>query len=317
LAGLRVRDSRPRLDLHRYRWKGEQSFRMLSYYFSIRWTVDAAGKRILYTLGDFAVPTDRDEYPEITAPGVPPLYSIVRGQSGDRRYHLLYGESVMFSSDRLGWLLSQMFWHINTQTIRHSGEFLLIHAGAVATPAGEGILLPARSGGGKTTLVTGLIRAGFQYMSDEGAAVDPVSRMLYPYHRALSFKAGHSRVFPDLYELVDGNGRDWLGGQRWINPADIRPGAVGAPCPIRFVVAHEYRSGARTELTPITPAQGAMELLTNTLNLPRYRARALPLVADVVRGARSYRLVTGDLGEAVSLITEISCRPRKTPARAG
>jgi hypothetical protein len=279
---------------------------MLSYYFSVRWTIKAAGKRVLYTLGDFAVPTDRDEYPEITVPGIPPLYSIVKGPPSDPRYHLLYGEIVMFSSNKLGWLLSQLFWHINSQTIRQSGEFLLIHAGAVATPSGEGILLPARSGGGKTTLVTGLIRAGFQYMSDEGAAVDPVSRMLYPYHRALSFKEGHSRVFPDLYERVNGNGRDWLGGQRWINPADIRPGAVGAPCPIRFVVAHEYRSGARTELTPITPAQGAMELLTNALNLPRYRARAVPLVAEVAAEARNYRLLSGDLTEAIRAIEEVT-----------
>jgi hypothetical protein len=305
----------PKLDLDRYRWKGEQSFRMLSYYFSVRWTVEAAGRRVLYTLGDFAVPIDRDEYPEIRAPGVPPQYSIVKGPPSDRRYHLVYGESVMFSSHKMGWLLSQLFWHINAQTIRHSGEFFIVHAGAVASPAGEGIILPSRSGGGKTTLVTGLIQAGFQYMSDEGAAVDPVSRMLYPYSRALSFKPGHAALFPDLYQLVDG--RDWLGGQRWINPADIRQGALGAPCPIRFILAHEYRAGAQTDLTPLTPAQAVMELLTNALNLPRYRARALPLVADVVRRAQCYRLISGGLDEAVRTITELTGASQSVPARAG
>jgi hypothetical protein len=301
--------------LDRIRWKGEESFRMLSYYFSIRWNIERAGDRVLYALGDFVVPPDPDEQPEIYAPGLPPQYSIVESRSGLNRYHLLYGEGIMVSSKKLSTLVARLFWHINTQTLRQSGDFLLIHAGSVSTTAGDGILLPARSGGGKTTLVTALVRAGFLYLSDEGGAIDPVSRMLYPYPRALTLKVGHADVFPELCGRVNGSG--WFEGSKWIRPADIRPGAVGKPCPIKLVVAHEYRPGAVTELTPLTTAQGAMELLTNSLNLLRYRSRALPLVADVARGARCYRMISGDLNEAVQAIIDLTARRRKVAARAG
>jgi hypothetical protein len=309
------RPSDPPIALDRIRWKGEQCFRILSYYFSVRWNFEAAGDEIMYTLGDFAVANDPEEFAEVWAPGLPPRYSIVRRRPSDTPYYVLYGDGVMTKSDKLDWSLTRLVWHVNAQTIRQTGNFLLIHAGAVSSPAGEGIVLPARSGGGKTTLVTGLMKAGFSYLSDEGAAVDPVSRDLYPYHRALTFKVGHRTVFPDVCARV--NGGAWATGQKWINPADIRPDAIGRPCPIRFVVAHEYVPGAQTQLTPLTQAQGAMELLTNALNLPRYRARAVPLVADVVRRAQSYRLVSGDLGEAVGAITELTRRPGRSVTRAG
>ena len=41
-------------------------------------------------------------------------------------------------------------------------------AGSVAC-RGRGLILPAPSGGGKTTLVAGLVAAGFDYLSDEVA----------------------------------------------------------------------------------------------------------------------------------------------------
>jgi hypothetical protein len=42
-----------------------------------------------------------------------------------------------------------------------------------------------------------------------------------------------------------------------------------------------------------------MEMGKHAINLSQYGARALPLLADVARGARSYRLVSSDLSEAV------------------
>ena len=299
--------------LNRIQWKGEESFRILSYYFTVRWNDQAAGERILYTLSDFGVPPDPAEHPEIWAPGVPPQYSIVRRRTGPYYYALLYGDAVMAKGKNAGEVLARLFWHVNTLTLRLSSDFLLIHAGSVSTQAGEGILLPARSGGGKTTLVTALVRAGFQYLSDEGGAVDPFSQTLYPYPRALTLKQGHKQVFP---ELCGRNGSDWYEGVRWIHPREIRPDAVGGPCPIRFVIAPEYRPGAQTELTPISPAQAAVELLTHAINLTRYRSRAIPLVAEVARRAQRYRLVSGNLDEAVQAIVELTGRRRRVP-RAG
>lgn len=288
---------------------------MLSYYYSIRWNIEPAGDYVRHVLSDFAVPSDPDEYNYIWTPGLPAQYSIVRRRSGKFRYQLFYGDGLMQTAYTLSDLLSQLVWHINSQVIRQTGDFLLIHAGAVSTPAGEGILLPAPSGHGKTTLTTALVRAGFLYLSDEVGAVDPISRRLYPFQRALGLKEGHAAVFPDLYRSANGSAPAGA-GMCHARPEAVRPEAKGGPCRIRFVVAHQYRAGAPTQVTKLTPAQGAMELLTNTMNLPRYRARALPLVADVARGAQSYRLVSGNLDEAVQAITEVTRRRARSAVRA-
>ena len=59
-----------------------------------------------------------------------------------------------------------------------------------------------------------------------------------------------------------------------------------------------------------------MEVLRNAFNLPVYRSRALPVVAEVVRGAKCYRLVSGNLDEAVKAVTRATRTRRRIPARA-
>jgi hypothetical protein len=319
-AVSRGKGSAPALD--RVRWKGQECFRLLSYYFLIRWNVEEAGERVRQALTDFAVPPDPAET-EIgdgrrRTPGLPLRYSILKSRSTAYRYNLFFGGDQrggdeLWISDRLEDLLSKLFWHINQFAIRQTGDFVLIHAGAVSTPAGEGMLLPARSGRGKTTLTTALVLAGFQYLTDDAAPVDPVSGTLYPYPKPVTLKTGSGSVFPDLYSRTRTASVNW----RWMRPAQIRPGAVGGPCRIRFVVAHEYRPGAPTEITRVTPAEGAMDLLNNNLNFPRYRARALPLVADIARESRSYRMVSGNLDEAVRAITELTNGRRSKATQAG
>jgi hypothetical protein len=314
----RGKGSAPALD--RVRWKGEQAFRVLSYYFLIRWNVEEAEEHIRNSLGDFAIPQDPAET-EIgdslrRAVGLPLRYSIVKSRSTAYPYNLLFGggeyaSGELMAGKKLGALLGMLFWHVNQFAIRQTGDFVLIHAGAVSTPAGEGMLLPARSGGGKTTLTTALVRAGFQYLSDDAAPIDPISGTLYPYPKPISLRDGNAPVFPDLHQSEKrANGVTGV----WLRPGHIRPGAVGGPCRIRFVVAHQYRPGAPTEITRVTPAEGAMDLLNNSLNFPRYRSRALPLVADIVREARSYHLVSGRIEEAVRAITELTDGRRSTPA---
>jgi hypothetical protein len=313
LARTGARFDKPNIVLDRVRWKDEQSFRILSYYFSVRWNIAAVGERIRYVFGDFAIPQDIDEYPEIWAPGLPPQYSIVERRHGGNKYHLLYGEGVMLSTKSLDGLIGHMTWHINHQSLRITGDFFLIHAGAVQTTAGDGILLPAQSGGGKTTLVAALLRhGGFRYLSDEAGAIDPVSRMLYPYPRALTVKSGHATSFPELYG--NENGGKWVEGVKWIHPSDIRPGCMGSPCSIRLIVAPQYVANAPTEVTPLTPAQTAVELLTKGINLVRYRARAMPLVADIARQVPGYRLVSGNLDEAVATVVQLASNPERIPA---
>jgi hypothetical protein len=210
-----------------------------------------------------------------------------------------------------GEVLEHLFWHINSETFRSTGAFLLVHAGSVASPDGVGVLLPGVSGAGKSTLTAALVKAGFNYLSDEAAAIEPVTRRIYPYPKAISLKKDDRGGLGLLAELrARRNGAEYLKRQWYLPPQEIPGGAVGGPCRAGLIVLTRYEAGAETEVSRITPAEGAFELAQHALNISMWEDRALPLLADVARRAQSYRLVSGHLGEAVRAIAELAHRTK-------
>lgn len=294
--------------LEQIRWKGESAFRVLTYYFTVRWNRKRLGDYVERVLGHFAVPPDPREARNPPTPGLPATYSLVDlGTSANRRFRLLYGDQEMMGGDGPGESLEHLFWHINSETFRATGAFLLVHAGSVASPDGLGVILPGVSGAGKSTLTAALVRAGFDYLSDEAAAIDPVSRRIYPYPKAISLKKDTRGGLGLLAELrARRNGAEYIKRQWYLPPEEIRSRAVGGPCRVGLIVLTRYQEGSDTEVTPITPAEGAFELAQNALNLSMWEGRAIPLLADVARGARTYRLVSGDLQDAVRTISKLA-----------
>jgi hypothetical protein len=284
------------------RWNRETTYRVLSYYFSLRWNWAEGGELADRVLHRFAVAPDPAEERDPPTPGVPARYSLMAsGPRRDRRFELRYGDGMLFSGPVASAILEGLFWHVNAETIRRTGDFLLVHAGAVVSPAGDGVLILGESGSGKTTLTAGLVRAGFGYLSDEAGVLDPVTRRLFPYPKALGVKDGNPHLLPPENGL--------LKGQRYLLPEEIRPGCVAGPCDVRFVVCHRYRPGDATTITSITPAAGVLELSRNALNLSIYGIRGVTLLSDVARGASHSTLVSRTLDEAVQAVGTLTGSP--------
>lgn len=287
-------------------WEGEATYRVLSYYFSVRWNSPRMGDFVQRVLAPFSVPPDPAEYPNPPTPGRPPSYSLVAlGPRTASPYRLLYGDHEMLMGDDPADLFHHLLWHVNDETLRVTGDFVLIHAGAVVTPAGEGVLLPGDPGSGKTTLVAGLVRAGFGYLSDEAGAIDPISRRLFPYPRALALK---ERLLLDLFPELEAWSRqpEPVTGPWYVHATDIRPEPPAGPSEVGFVIAPSYRPGAATAVEAMTAAQTVVELGRNNMNLSIYRRRVFPLLGDIARRATAYRLVSGSLDEAVQLVAELT-----------
>ena len=284
--------------------RGGSTFRVLSYYFELEWDWRGVGDYVKHVLGHFEVPPDPNESRNPPTPGLPAHYRLTdEGRGAERLYCLRYADQMLLKSKVASDVLFHLFWHVNSETIRRTGDFLLIHAGAVRAPGGQGVVLPGASGAGKTTLVGGLVSAGFDYLSDEAAAIDPVGRRLYPYPKALTVKRQLAELFPDVRVPAVRSG--WVDGQVHLRPEDIRPDSLGSPCEVGVIITPRYVEGAQTEVVPMSRAESAVELGRNALNLSLYGSRALPALADVVRGARGYRLVSGDLNQAVAAVTRL------------
>jgi hypothetical protein len=285
-------------------WKGEATYRVLSYYFTLRWNDMRIGEHAGRLLQRFAVAPDVREAFNAPVFGRARTYSLVH-RSGERpAYALLYGEDDLVASDAPSVVLEHLFWHVNTHAFWNTGDFFLIHAGAVSTTTDVAVLLSGPAGSGKSTLVTALVRAGFGYLTDEAAAIDPVTRLVHPYPRPIALKRPPGDVFPGLRPLSDDP--ELVMSQWHVDPDDIRAGCVARPAPIGFVLLLRYEPGSRTELTPVSKGQAAHELGCNALSLVRYGARSLPLLSDIVNSAYTYRLRTGELHDAVTTLVDLT-----------
>jgi ABC-type multidrug transport system fused ATPase/permease subunit len=163
-------------------WTGEAWFRMLDHYCSVRWNADALGATVLAVLAPFSVTVESVELDTPPTPHVLSKYSLLdRGAAKAPRYQLFYGDWSLSEGSEPAEVLKYLFWHVGTEASQRTGSYLLIHAGAVVAPRGDGLIFPGPSGSGKSTLVAALVRAGFDYLSDEAAALDPVSRRIYPF----------------------------------------------------------------------------------------------------------------------------------------
>jgi predicted ATPase len=239
---------------------------------------------------------------------MPPVYSLVDlGSDFEPRYRLRFSDGDLIRSGQPSDALQHLLWHINSETFRRTGDFLLIHAGAVVSPTtGNAILLPGAAGSGKTTLVAGLVSQGFDYLSDEAAAIDPVTNLVYPFPKALTFKTGSLEALAAMSSApVGSNGA--IDGQRHVLVEELRVSSVAKrPSPTRTIVSIKYESGAHTEVQPMSRASAAVTLAESALNMRTYRERGLELIGRVVRQAGCYRLVSGDLLEAVAAISKVA-----------
>jgi hypothetical protein len=293
----------PPAELKRIRWLGKRAYRVLSHSFAVRWNGNLNADLIEYVWGGFAVPDDDGAEGKTASGNGRSLYSLIDlGPEAPRRYRLLLGDQQVISSHSSDDVLNNLLWQVFRRMHEQTKEFLLIHAGSVVSPHGEAVLLPAGSGFGKTTLVAGLVQAGFGFLSDEIGVIDHDQGVLRPYPRAMNFKEKLPSVFSNLDTSANASARS----DGYVRAEEIRPDVMAAPCPVRFVIAPRYMRGMSTQITPLTPAAIVKELWANTVNLHLYGARAVPILVNIARQGRGYSLVSGDLREAVDAISDVT-----------
>jgi len=175
----------------------------------------------------------------------------------------------------------------------------LAHAGAVAR-GGQGLVLAGEAGHGKTTLVLELARRGWDFLSDELAALDRADGRLHPFPRAL-------RLRPDTLARVGlalpPNAELWQ-GKYLVDVDDLLPERRGGAAALGAVIFLD--SGA--------PEAGPQPL---TVRVDRADAalldaiRALPGVTGLdVSGPAAYPLLSVQTADRMPVLAAIEhlCR---------
>jgi hypothetical protein len=166
--------------------------------------------------------------------------------------------------------------------------------------------MPAHMESGKTTLTAGLVRAGFDYVSDEAVAFDWDTLEIVPYPKPLSIDPGSWKLFADLEPHAPFTTAGYKAEQWQVPAAAIRAGSVATGCSARYLVFPCYAAASPTELVPIGRAEALVELAKNTFRFRDLGRRALAALAQIVEQVECYRLPLGDLDDAVALVDELA-----------
>ncbi|MFN8024861.1 MAG: nucleotidyltransferase family protein [Acidimicrobiia bacterium] len=218
----------------------------------------------------------------------------------EKRWRFLVGDDERGAAERLDALRVQVVQSLNREAVR-SWAGPVCHAGCVARD-GTAIVLPADPESGKSTLTSGLVRAGFSYVTDEGVAFVPGTTRIEPYPKPISLDPGSWFLFPELAPTDDGEATR----TQWQVPPDaFRPGAASGPCDARFLVFPKYVEGATTELRVLPRAEALVELAKNTFEFNQHSVVYLHDLEVVVRACASYRLTVGTLDDAVACVEEL------------
>lgn len=204
------------------------------------------------------------------SPYVDLLYSFIVGGTGSRpgvrRYNILYASLLQLArSMELEPIYQLLESNLQLHVAELSPNKIFVHAGVVGWK-GKAIVIPGRSFSGKSTLVASFLKAGATYYSDEYAVFDANGRV-HPYPRSLGLRALNS----DRQDKF---------------PASYFGAKTGKKAlPVGLVLNCEYRSGAKWKPVDLTPGEGALALLANTVPARARPAEALACFNNALSSA--------------------------------
>jgi hypothetical protein len=187
---------------------------------------------------------------------------------------------------------------------RHSRRFRVVHAGAVALD-GAGVLLPAPSHHGKSTLTAALVQREFGFLSDEIGALDVQTMKLHPFGRELLLRT-HS--LPAL-GLPSDLGRAWNGGNaRLVTARELGGVRAAGPAELRLVVFLHYQAGAALAAKPLDARTALRWLFRLMPDQPHLGRPGFEAGVRLVQERTCWRLRYSELEPAVAALRDLLLR---------
>lgn len=228
-----------------------------------------------------------------------------RGADHPARYAAYLDDEVMHEAAEARNLVATLAWIVNRRAVVGTCGHLILHAGAVQF--GErAVLVVGAMGAGKSTLVTGLVRRGGGYLSDEAVAIDATAGLVTPYPKAVTLDEGSWPLFPELAPDVP----DVLEPARHVSwqvaPERIRPGCIGTPCQPSLIVFPTWRADAPpAEPAAVSPRAVVLALAEQSFNFADLGKAAFDTAVWLARICPAYTLVHSDLDAACGAVQEM------------
>ncbi len=220
----------------------------------------------------------------------------------------VYGDGQSFGSlRRREEVVPFVEWGINWRIIETRTDFLQVHS-ATMTHDGRGFIFAGTSGVGKSTLAAGLLTRGWQYLSDEFALIDPDTKRIHPFPKALCIKSGSFDEMKRLGVPFASQGcyvKALKGRVSYVRPRDIHPDAIAKRAPVHFVVFPKFVGSGKPRLRSIPRSQAAVLLAGHALNRHQFGDRAMSILCDVVKNADCFALESTAIEDTCDLLSTL------------
>jgi hypothetical protein len=131
------------------------------------------------------------------------------------------------------WLEWYVYHTALNEVLKRVRSHFLLHAGVVAYK-GQGVIIAANSTYGKTTLTLELVRRGFDFLTDESAALGRTDKQVHPFPRTVNIRPGTLELI-GLERVVPPGAPTWL-DKLILDIETLRPNSLGQASPISHIV---------------------------------------------------------------------------------
>ncbi|HEV2124009.1 MAG TPA: hypothetical protein VGW38_14685 [Chloroflexota bacterium] len=228
------------------------------------------------------------------------IYEAV-SHDGGNLWEITFQDEDLCFRESLVRAASHVEWHICEQAIAGRQDLLHVHGAALAGRDAS-VLLPGRSGIGKTTFALAAALRGLRLLSDDVVFLDTQTWQPASFARAFHI---HNDALPRLTPLgLRYAPEDHIGHHLCstvFDPWDHAPGP-----PLRYVVFPRFDAAGPLQLEPMTQAEATVELMRYSKNLRRFPRFGLDLIPRLLEQVDCYILRRNDdLAAAADLLRSL------------
>ena len=211
-------------------------------------------------------------------------------------FRLLRDDEAVYEGRSAGEAADILLAETSRCLAENNRDGLVLHAAAVGWK-GRCLLLPGKTGAGKTTLTAWLVNRGFSYLTDELVYIARDSTRVHALTRPLHVKAGGMAALQRLglgeqaSKMVAGP------GATLVPPGALAEATGPTTPPVAAIVFPHHRYGARLRVTPLSSGQTGLALMTCLVNARNLPANGLSQVADLAKLAPGCQVRYSEFGQ--------------------
>jgi hypothetical protein len=175
---------------------------------------------------------------------------------------------------------------------------LVIHAAALARD-GNGVILSAQGGSGKSSLAAWLTADGLQYLTDEVIEIPFMGNQINTFPRSIFLKSGSAFIWKKRMSQTNSpRCLRFADDAAWIDPELFNPISPASQSVPRLLVFPTYIPEAQLQSQELTSGETLFHILqnvTNARNLPRH---GLDAATQLAKQVAAYTLTYSNLENA-------------------